>query len=88
METFDGSKYQRNGNDCNAKVVYKGKYTNSEPQFCIIEKNKAPWDGDVDKSYSIGWLQDGKYWVLGLPRELKDIGKIIEIFGTSIQSIN
>lgn len=87
-ETFDGSKYQRNGQYCNAKVIYNGKETNGEPQFCIIEKYKAPWDGYDEKSYSIGWHQDKKYWVLGLPRELKDIGKIIEIIGTSIQSIN
>ena len=88
IEYFDGSKYWRNNQVCNAKVVYKGKETFGKPQFCIIEKQYAPWDGNAFKSYSIGWYQDKEYWVLGLPRELKDVAKIIELFGTYLQNMN
>ena len=88
FESFNGSEYIRNGKKCTAKVVYWGKETSGEPQFCIIEKQNASWDGNDDKSYSIGWYQDKEYWVLGLPRELKDVAKIIELFGTYLQNMN
>lgn len=70
-------KYYRNNEYCTAKIIYPKEFIKSaKPQFCLIEKNKAPWDNHKEKTYSIGWKCNDKHFVLGLPTQEKDLAEI------------
>ena len=80
-ETFSGilkqwetGEYERNGETCNAKVVYVREKADGKNTFAVIRKEKCPWDKksngqSVGESYSICWelSSNGERHLLGLP---------------------
>lgn len=85
-ETFSGilkqwetGEYERNGETCNAKVVYVREKADGKNTFAVIRKEKCPWDKDskrkrVKESYSICWeFPSGEKYLLGLPVDPKEI---------------
>lgn len=75
----DTGKYSRNGDSCDAKVIYQNNKSGNEPRFCLIEKKDASWDKEMKPSYSIGWKCTDDYYVLGLPIEADDIRELKRI---------
>lgn len=66
-------KYERNGQTCDAEVVYVREKADGTNTFAVIRKENCPWDTDskgesVKESYSICWeMQSGQRYLLGLP---------------------
>lgn len=89
-ETFSGKleqgpngkgTYKRNGQTCDAEVVYV-RETADGVKFALIKKDNSPWD-KVEESYSICWeMPSGKRYkrykryLLGLPVDPQDIDKL------------
>lgn len=75
FDEYEG-KYTRNGETCDASVVYLNKSSKKDPLFCIIEKTGANWDQGLNPSFSIGWKRKEDFFVLGLPTELSDLQEL------------
>ena len=72
--------YYRNGEKCKANIIYPENFIDSKkPQFCLIEKLNAKWDYPIEKTYSIGWKCNSKFFVLGIPTQEKDLEEIKSI---------
>ena len=65
-------KYERNGQTCDAEVVYV-RETADGIKFALIKKDNSPWD-KVKESYSICWeMPSGEKYLLGLPVDPNEI---------------
>lgn len=84
FDEYEG-KYTRNGETCDASVVYPNKPSNKDPLFCIIEKKGANWDQGQKPSFSIGWKSKEDYFVLGLPTELRDLQELQNLLNKLIK---
>ena len=72
-------KYERNGQTCDAEVVYVSPKADGTNNFALIKKDNCKWDTDsngnpVKESYSICWeMPSGEKYLLGLPVDPNEI---------------